>query len=129
MTLLEQLEQELERVRKHLKRLTREQSVLTEQITRLRTGARPEVVCAALEVAFGVRLDLYLLASEGADGRSTFSDRQKAAASSSERWRPPERRAELSRRWLSHSALWKITPRLYRRPDTTRLTPCRSVAR
>jgi len=67
MTLLEQLEQELERVRKQLKRLTREQTVLTEQITRLRTGARPEVVCAALEVAFGVRLDLYLLASEGAD--------------------------------------------------------------
>ncbi len=67
MTLLEQLEQELERVRKQLKRLTREQAVLTEQITRLRTGARPEVVCAALEVAFGVRLDLYLLASEGAD--------------------------------------------------------------
>ncbi len=67
MTLLEQLEQELERVRKQLKRLTREQAVLTEQITRLRTGARPEVVCAALEVAFGVRLDLYLLASEGVD--------------------------------------------------------------
>ena len=67
MTLLEQLEHELERVRKQLKRLTREQAVLSEQITRLRTGAPPEVVCAALQVAFGVRLDLYLLASQGAD--------------------------------------------------------------
>ncbi len=67
MTLLEQLEHELDRVRTQLKRLTREQAVLTEQITRLRTGARPEVVCAALEVAFGVRLDLYLLAGQGAD--------------------------------------------------------------
>jgi hypothetical protein len=67
MTLLEQLEHELERVRKQLKRLTREQAVLAEQITRLRTGAAPEVVCAALQVAFGVRLDLYLLASQGAE--------------------------------------------------------------
>lgn len=67
MTLLEQLEHELDRVRTQLKRLTREQSVLTEQITRLRTGARPEVVCAALEVAFGVRLDLYLLAGQGTE--------------------------------------------------------------
>ncbi len=67
MTLLEQLEHELERVRKQLKRLTREQAVLTEQITRLRTGAPPEVVCAALQVAFGVRLDLYVLASQGTD--------------------------------------------------------------
>jgi hypothetical protein len=67
MTLLEQLEHELERVRTQLKRLTREQAVLTEQITRLRTGAPPEVVCAALQVAFGVRLDLYVLASQGAE--------------------------------------------------------------
>ncbi len=67
MTLLEQLEQELERVRKQLKRLTREQAVLSEQITRLRTGAPPEVVCAALQVAFGVRLDLYLLDGQGAN--------------------------------------------------------------
>jgi len=65
MTLLEQLEHELERVGKQLRRLTRERAVLTEQITRLRTGARPEVVCAALEVAFGVRLDLYLLSHGG----------------------------------------------------------------
>ena len=67
MTLLEQLERELERVKVQRQRLTREQSVLTEQITRLRTGAAPEVVCAALQVAFGVRLDLYLLAGQGAD--------------------------------------------------------------
>ncbi len=67
MTLLEQLEHELGRVRKQLQRLTREQGALTEQIRRLRTGAPPEVVCAALQVAFGVRLDLYLLASQGAD--------------------------------------------------------------
>ncbi len=67
MTLLEQLERELERVRNQLKRLTREQVVLTEQITRLRTGAPPEVVCAALQVAFGVRLDLYMLANQGAE--------------------------------------------------------------
>ena len=68
MTLLEQLEGELARVRKQLQRLTREQGVLTEQITRLRTGARPEIVCAALQVAFGVRLDLHLLAGETEDG-------------------------------------------------------------
>ena len=49
MTLLEQLERELERVKVQRQRLTREQSVLTEQITRLRTGAAPEVVCAALQ--------------------------------------------------------------------------------
>src|SRR6266511_2032911 len=29
----------------------------------------------------------------------------------------------------AHSALWKITPRLYRSPDSKRLTPCRSVVR
>lgn len=77
MTLLEQLEHELGRVRKQLQRLTREQKVLTEQITMLRTGARPEVVCAALQVAFGVRLDLYLLASQGADAdqRASSADR------------------------------------------------------
>ncbi len=67
MTLLEQLERELDRVRKQLQRLTRERTVLTEQVTRLRAGAPPEIVCAALQVAFGVRLDLYLLASQGAD--------------------------------------------------------------
>jgi len=67
MTLLEQLEHELERVRTQLQRLTRERNVLQEQITRLRSGAAPEVVCATLEVAFGVRLDLHLLASQGAD--------------------------------------------------------------
>ena len=67
MTLLEQLEHELGRVRRQLQRLTREQGALAEQIRRLRTGAPPEVVCAALQVAFGVRLDLCLLASQGAD--------------------------------------------------------------
>src|SRR5439155_19020592 len=46
MTLLEQLERELNRVSEQLKRLTRERQILTEQITRLRTGAPPEVVCA-----------------------------------------------------------------------------------
>jgi hypothetical protein len=66
MTLLEQLEHELERVRTQLQRLTRERTVLTEQITRLRAGAPPEIVCAALQVAFGVRLDLHLLAGQGA---------------------------------------------------------------
>jgi hypothetical protein len=65
MTLLAQLEHELDRVQKQLRRLTREQAVLTEQITRLRTGAPPEVVCAALQVAFGVRLDVYLLSHGG----------------------------------------------------------------
>ena len=48
MTLLEQLEHELGRVRRQLQRLTREQGALAEQIRRLRTGAPPEVVCAAL---------------------------------------------------------------------------------
>jgi hypothetical protein len=71
MTLLGQLEQEQERVRKQLQRLTREKIVLSEQITRLRAGARPEVVCAELQVAFGVRLDLHLLAGQGADGDET----------------------------------------------------------
>ena len=65
MTLLGRLEHELERVRKQLQRLTREQTVLTEQITRLRMGAPPEVVCATLRVAFGVPLDLYLLSHGG----------------------------------------------------------------
>jgi hypothetical protein len=74
MTLLEQLERELERVKQQRQRLTREQAVLTEQITRLRTGAPPEVVCAALQVAFGVRLDLYLLA-----GQSAETDHQSSA--------------------------------------------------
>jgi len=67
MTLLEQLERDLGRVRKQRQRLTREQGILTEQITRLRTGESPEVVCAALQVAFGVRRDLYLLAGHGAE--------------------------------------------------------------
>ena len=67
MTLLEQLERELERVRKQLHRSTKELAVLTEQITRLRTGARPGVVCAALELALGVRLDLYLVSNDAAD--------------------------------------------------------------
>ncbi len=67
MTLLGQLEQELERVRKQLQQLTRERAILAEQITRLRAGAPPEVVCAALQVAFGVRLDLHLLANQSVD--------------------------------------------------------------
>lgn len=71
MTLLEQLEQERERVRKQLQRLTREKTVLSEQITRLRAGAPPEVVCAELQVAFGIRLDLHLLAGQAADGDQT----------------------------------------------------------
>ncbi len=60
MTLLEQLERELERVRKQLHQSTKELAVLTEQITRLRTGARPEVVSAALELALGIRLKLFV---------------------------------------------------------------------
>lgn len=71
MTLLEQLEQEQDRVRKQLQRLTREKTVLSEQITRLRAGAPPEVVCAELQVAFGIRLDLHLLAGQAADGDQT----------------------------------------------------------
>ena len=59
MILLEQLEQELARVREQLRRLTREQVVLAEQITRLRTGAPTEVVCAALHAALGVPVELY----------------------------------------------------------------------
>jgi hypothetical protein len=72
--------------------LTREQAVLTEQITRLRTGAPPEVVCAALQVAFGVRLDLYLLAGQGADTdqQGTIADKLPPArtedAASRSRW-------------------------------------------
>jgi len=76
MTLLEQLEHELERVRKQLQRLTREQTVLAEQITKLRMGARPEIVCATLQVEFGVRLDLYLLSHGGdADHPAATSER------------------------------------------------------
>jgi hypothetical protein len=56
VTLLEQLERELDRVRKQLHQSTKEMAVLTEQVRRLRTGARPEVVCASLELALGVRL-------------------------------------------------------------------------
>jgi hypothetical protein len=67
MTLLEQLEYELDRVKEQLRRLTREQAVLTEQITRLRIGTPPEIVCAALQAAIGVRLDVYFL-SHGGDG-------------------------------------------------------------
>ena len=70
MTLLEQLEHELDRVQKQLQRLSRERTVLTEQITRLRTGASPEVVYAALQVAFGVPLNLYLLSNNGDDDMS-----------------------------------------------------------
>ncbi len=65
MTLLQQLEHELERVQKQLQRLTRERTLLSEQITRLRTGAPPEVVYAALQVTLGVPLDLYLLSHGG----------------------------------------------------------------
>jgi len=73
MTLLEQLEGELDRVRKHLARLTRERSVLTEQITRLRTGARADDVCAALELTLGVRIDLYLLNGQDPEHRAAMA--------------------------------------------------------
>jgi hypothetical protein len=56
VTLLEQLERELERVRKQLHQSTKEMAVLTEQVRRLRTGARPEAVCASIELALGVRM-------------------------------------------------------------------------
>ena len=89
MTLLEQLEHELARVRKQLQRLTREQTVLTEQITRLRMGAPPEVVCAALQVAFGVRLDLYLLShGDNADLPSPPSERLPARGKEGAERRP-----------------------------------------
>ena len=68
MTLLEQLERELDRVRKQLHQSTKELAVLTEQITRLRTGARPEVVSAALELALGIRLKVF--AEDGDLGRN-----------------------------------------------------------
>jgi hypothetical protein len=64
--LLQELERELERVRKQLHQSTKELSVLTEQITRLRTGARPEVVCASLELALGMRLMHYPVDGEAA---------------------------------------------------------------
>ena len=66
MTLLGQLEHEREHVQRQLKRLTREHAVLTEQITRLRTGAPPEIVYAALRVSLGGP-DLHRLASQGAE--------------------------------------------------------------
>ena len=87
MTLLGQLEHELERVRKQLQRLTREQTVLTEQITRLRMGAPPEVVCATLQVAFGVRLDLYLL-SHGGDADHLAPPSERLSASQNGAARP-----------------------------------------
>ena len=84
MTLLGQLEQELERVRKQLQRLTRERAILAEQITRLRAGAPPEVVCAALQVAFGVRLDLHLPASQSADADPLIPAADQAASQQEE---------------------------------------------
>jgi hypothetical protein len=84
MTLLEQLEQELERVRKQLQRLTRERAILAEQITRLRAGAPAEVVCAALQVAFGVRLDLHLLASQSADADPPMAAADRTVSSQQE---------------------------------------------
>ena len=64
MTLLGQLEHERRHVQGQLKRLAREHAVLTEQITRLRTGAPPEILYAALRVALGGP-DLH--ASQGAE--------------------------------------------------------------
>jgi hypothetical protein len=55
---------------RQLHRLNRERAVLKEQITRLRTGERPEVVLATLEATFGVRLDIHLLAGQGGDAHS-----------------------------------------------------------
>ena len=70
MTLLQQLEHELQRVQNQLRRLTRERTILAEQVTRLRTGARPQEVCAALELALGISVELYLLDSQGAEPNS-----------------------------------------------------------
>jgi hypothetical protein len=56
LTLLERLERELDRVRKQMHQSTKELAVLTEQVTRLRTGARPEEVCASLELSLGIRM-------------------------------------------------------------------------
>jgi hypothetical protein len=90
MTLLQQLEHEMERVQKQLQRLTRERTLLSEQITRLRTGASPEVVYAALQVTLGVPLDLYLL-SHGGDTNQpapseSFSARREEGATNGTRW-------------------------------------------
>lgn len=84
MTLLEQLERELVRVRAELHRLTRDHAVLAEQITRLRTGAPEEVVCGALQVAFGVRLDLYLLAGQGSNADQPVASADQVPARSQE---------------------------------------------
>jgi len=86
MTLLEQLERELNRVSEQLKRLTRERQILTEQITRLRTGAPPEVVCAALQVAFGVPLDLHILSHGDNQAPAELPSRRDEGAERSPRW-------------------------------------------
>jgi len=100
MTLLEQLEGELARVRKQLQRLTREQAVLTEQITRLRTGTRPEIVIAALQVAFGVSLDLHLLAGQSEHGdQPEPSTGQLPTSPHRESTEDREERVSRPRRW------------------------------
>jgi hypothetical protein len=90
MTLLQQLEHELERVQKQLQRLTRERTLLGEQITRLRTGAAPEVVYAALQVTLGVPLDLYLLSHGGVTDQPApsepFPTRREEHAAHGTRW-------------------------------------------
>lgn len=74
MGLLQQLESELGRVGEELHRLSRERTVLIEQITRLRTGASPDLVGAALRAAFGERASFYL------NGASHEEDRSAPAA-------------------------------------------------
>jgi hypothetical protein len=79
MTLLDQLEREFARVQDQLRQLTRERTVLREQITRLRTGTPPEVACAALQVALGSRPDLCVL-GDGGDGDRAASPGERVVA-------------------------------------------------
>jgi hypothetical protein len=80
MTLLEQLEQELAGVQDQLRQLTRERTILREQITRLRMGAPPGMVRAALRVAVGVRPELHLLGDDDTDLPAPSAERVAGAA-------------------------------------------------
>ena len=76
MGLLQQLESELARVGEELHRLSRERSVLIQQITRLRTGESPELVGAALRAAFGERAGFLLHAPALDDDRAPAVERR-----------------------------------------------------
>src|SRR5262245_44844891 len=81
MGLLQQLESELARVGEELHRLTRERSVLIQQITRLRTGESPELVGAALRAAFGERAGFLLHAPALEDDRVPAAERRAVRGS------------------------------------------------